>query len=463
MKVMRNIIERGFICVLSVAIVLLFQSSYAGDLTIDGDFIVTSNLTVKGAVDVSSNRITNVATPANDTDAATKAYVDAANASNWSTNALGNGKITGSLDIGSDMTIGGEVTMERVVLGLPAVPTNGLILHYNFNELEEGGIVTDLSGAGNTGTVHGTIQVTDGVIDGAYAFDGVTSHIVIKNGTVAEIPEQQNYSVSVWFLNNGGGDWTGYGQKIVDKTVWYHDFHLCVFPDGTLLFWTYETGPIFHGGAVSDGSHDYRDGAWHHAVVVVKEGNCGELWVDGELKNSATNIQQVYSTGDMMVGYSGSGDHWQRKHWSGDIDELRMYERALTAEEARSLYLMGSPAAVVNGSIAMSGNSITGLADPVNDQDAATKAYVDTTVGSSVFSGSFNDLKDVPAGLADGDDDSKWNGSAMGLNAETGRASLGLGSAATKEVSAFAPAELATHVPPQGNLSMGIYTNRPSI
>lgn len=61
------------------------------------------------------------------------------------------------------------------------------------------------------------------------------------------------------------------------------------------------------------------------------------------------------------------------------------------------------------------------------------------------FSGSFNDLSDVPAGLSDGDDDSKWDGGASGLDAASGRTSLGLGSAAISDVGDFAPADLSTY------------------
>ena len=49
------------------------------------------------------------------------------------------------------------------------------------------------------------------------------------------------------------------------------------------------------------------------------------------------------------------------------------------------------------------------------------------------------------SGLSDGDDDSRWTGTADGLNAAMGRTSLGLGSAATNDASAFASADLSSY------------------
>jgi hypothetical protein len=48
-------------------------------------------------------------------------------------------------------------------------------------------------------------------------------------------------------------------------------------------------------------------------------------------------------------------------------------------------------------------------------------------------------------GLADGDDDSKWTGTAAGLDVAAGRSALGLGTAAVRDASAFAPSNLASY------------------
>jgi hypothetical protein len=86
----------------------------------------------------------------------------------------------------------------------------GLIAYYPFN-----GNANDETGNGYDGTVDGATLSTDrfGNPLSAYSFDGVNDKILI--GPEPNFPQLEAYAVSVWFLNNGGGDQRqGYGQKI---------------------------------------------------------------------------------------------------------------------------------------------------------------------------------------------------------------------------------------------------------
>lgn len=114
----------------------------------------------------------------------------------------------------------------------------------------------------------------------------------------------------------------------------------------------------------------------------------------------------------------------------------------LSTNDARYINVIGD---AMTGALVMGANAITGLSDPINNQDAATKNYVDnlnvddadsnitneiqdltfvsgvitlssdpgsTTIdlsnydvnASDDFSGAFGDLSSIPAGLSDGDD-----------------------------------------------------------
>lgn len=211
-------------------------------------------------------------------------------------------------------------------------------LYYPF-VADEGTGVSDVSGNGHNGTVAGCAWVNAGpYAGGAMFFDGASGSIDV--GPTLDFPSWNQYSVSVWFLHNGGGDFEpGYGQKILDKTSWYHDWHLSLFPSsGGIGLSFYESGI---GSGIGDGSANYMDSAWHH-VVVTRDGITGYFWVDGVLKSSCANMFPVYSSSAVCIGNSFSGDYFQQKSWSGMLDEVRIFDRTLSSNEVSRLYTEGA-------------------------------------------------------------------------------------------------------------------------
>jgi hypothetical protein len=207
--------------------------------------------------------------------------------------------------------------------------SDGLVADYPFN-----GNANDESGHGYDGTVIGAVPCEDrnGDANRAYCFDGADDYINV--GQQPNFPSWDTYAISVWFLNDGGGDQgNGYGQKIIDKTTWYTDFYLSVSccGNGWLVWKTYQGG----SGAIVDQS-DYTDGEWHH-VVVNKNGTSGELWIDGQLVGTSESIKTVNNNQPLLFGYSVSGDGFQRKYWSGKIDDIRIYNRELSEDEIEQL------------------------------------------------------------------------------------------------------------------------------
>lgn len=236
-------------------------------------------------------------------------------------------------------------------------------LYYPFSS-DEGSTAMDAGTNGYDGTVSGCVWTNAGPHSGCMFFDGSDDYIDV--GAAPNFPSWEQYSVSVWFLHNGGGDYSpGYGHKIIDKTSWYHDWYLSVYPsDGCLAFGMYEGGGA--GNGMGGGSANYMDSTWHH-VSVVRNGILGWFWVDGVLTGSSTCMVSVSSSSDVCIGNSFSGDYYQRKSWSGMLDEVRIYDRALSSNEVASLYLQGTLVATngvavnmttnltVNGSLTVTG------------------------------------------------------------------------------------------------------------
>ena len=228
------------------------------------------------------------------------------------------------------------LSMSLILLPQASADLNdGLVAYYPFN-----GNAKDESNGYNGTVIGGATLCEDrfGNIESAYCFDGVNGYINI--GQQPNFPSWDAYAVSVWFLNDGGGNQgRGYGQKIISKNTWYTDFYLTVYgsevPEevkGALCYNTYQGS----GASIIDSSRDFRDNAWHH-VVINKTGNSGEMWVDGILIGISDDIKTVSNNVDLLIGYSASGDHWQRRYWSGKIDDIRIYNRVLLDLEIQEL------------------------------------------------------------------------------------------------------------------------------
>ena len=223
----------------------------------------------------------------------------------------------------------------------PPSAEGGRVLYLPFRE-NNAGLAFDESGGGHTGTVANCVWTSAGrYAGGAMSFNGSNSSIGFP--TAPDFPSWNTYSVSIWFLHNGGG-YMGpqYGHKLIDKTSWYHDWHINLRPDvtplGHIAFVSYEGGTT---KSMWDPSNNYADGAWHH-VAVIRDGVAGQLWVDGVLKDSIGDMITVYSFSALCVGNSFSGDSYQRISWSGLIDEVRIYDRALSPAEIGQLYQEGA-------------------------------------------------------------------------------------------------------------------------
>jgi len=234
-----------------------------------------------------------------------------------------------------------EVRTREISLA-PFVPED-LALYYAFEE-NSGATSVDWGPGALDGAVSGCVWTNEGRrVGGAMAYNGLSGSI--SAGTSLNFPSWSAYTVSLWFLHNGGGDLVGpqYGHKMLDKTSFYHDWYLRLYPKGD---YPGHIGlSLYEGGAARgmwDPSSNYMDGVWHH-VAVVRNGTLGQFWVDGILKQEVSNMISVTSSSALCVGNSFSTDSYQRKPWSGLLDEIQVYNRALSASEVAALHSGGAP------------------------------------------------------------------------------------------------------------------------
>lgn len=193
--------------------------------------------------------------------------------------------------------------------------TDGLVAWYPLD-----GNARDYTMNRNDGTVNGA-SVAEGLGQGCYSFDGVANYINILGGSTIE-PE--NLTVSAWINMNTSAStgrnifctkWNGYSFEI-EATTRIPYFRL--------------TGP---GDCRS--SSALILGSWQLLVGTFEKGVGSKIYLDGVLKGTTnTSIGITYTQNSVLnIGRYAGG-----VYFNGLIQDVRIYNRALTPEEIKILY-----------------------------------------------------------------------------------------------------------------------------
>jgi hypothetical protein len=215
---------------------------------------------------------------------------------------------------------------------LPANLQNGLVGYWPFC-----GNANDESGNGNDGAVNGATLTEDrfGVANAAYDFDGVDQYINIGDAGLNSNPD--TFTISTWtFVDSLYVGYYGATSVILSKR------HIDNGPSWTSL-------QIDSLGAASfsiDGPGYLNEvngtasmiSSWNN-IVGIKAGSKYSLYVNGTLvSEEVDNYQHSGSTMDMHVGNHGA---WNTFFY-GKIDDIGIWNRALTAEEVQELYTLNA-------------------------------------------------------------------------------------------------------------------------
>lgn len=228
--------------------------------------------------------------------------------------------------------------------------SDGLIAYYPFS-----GNANDTSSNGLNGTVYGAILTTDrfGNPNSAYSFDGVDDYIAIPNNSSQQITTNQ-ITVSAWIRLNGDVD-NIQARIICKQALVPHN----VFGWGLEIFgagYGSSTGNqlIFHD---SDGSTWYNCLSPTHLnpfqlyhVAVTDNAGLITIYVDGQEDYSSNSGLGIPSSIDAPI-HIGVTNPPNRYFFNGTIDEVRIYNRTLSAAEIEELAIIPAPSALVLSTI----------------------------------------------------------------------------------------------------------------
>ena len=242
----------------------------------------------------------------------------------------------------------------------------GLAGFWSFNE-GVGTSAGDFSGGGNDGTLVASPSWTVGKFVHGLSFDGTSQYVNLLTSVApasvptafSDIANSNSYTFAAWVKTTGGTGaspfaWTCNETIFDTRNAGSTNMHGWAFGISSNKICTSRTNDYLNGQSLS-GSATVNDGNWHHIAVSVS-GNTATFYVDGALDTTAT-FTAAGAQGDNSVG-SGTGnvnmqigvrsrDGGQKdsNFFSGDLDEPRIYSRALSASEIRALYQQGAVAA----------------------------------------------------------------------------------------------------------------------
>jgi hypothetical protein len=219
----------------------------------------------------------------------------------------------------------------------PVTPDGaGLKAHWKLDETS-GLTAADSSGFGNKGTLTnmtGT-EWTAGKLNGALKLTAASSqHVVFGNGPSLQITGQLTVAAWVKMEEGNAGSYMGITGKLVSGA--YKGYALVRHSSNVFRMWVASAGAIL--GVSSDAP--YTDAEWHHVAGVSKDGT-NSLYIDG-VKQAATSTKPFDESGDYaFIGkqYSTTND----RYWNGTIDDVRIYQRALSPEEMAGLAGLTAP------------------------------------------------------------------------------------------------------------------------
>jgi len=207
-----------------------------------------------------------------------------------------------------------------------------LVGHWTFDE-GEGLVAHDASGGGNHGKIMGGAHWAAGKIGRALSFDGVDDFVSIPNESDFDITG--SVTVSAWiFVEAFTKPWLGIVTK-GDRAWRLHranDTNSVGFASSDLS-----------SGQVGDllGNKEVADSQWHH-VVGILDGSKQLIFVDGVL-DASTNSSPNISSNEYPV-LIGANAQATGRLFHGLIDDVRIYNRALSTEEVRALTEAGGKA-----------------------------------------------------------------------------------------------------------------------
>ena len=219
------------------------------------------------------------------------------------------------------------------------VPADGLVGWWPFD-----GNANDESGNGNHGVVNGAVLASDrnGVVNAAYSFDGINDFILSSNFNLIQGNVSRTFSFWIKYSNVDAGGWViSYGPQALDFPC-NDEYHIeakmvadCNFPG------------IGVGVPCAQKRFEFllNDNVWRNFTVVYDGTGLAntKLYVNGILHTDNYCNDNVGIATELATNVTSGGISFGKRNdnlgfLDGALDDIAIYNRALTPAEITQLY-----------------------------------------------------------------------------------------------------------------------------
>ncbi len=205
---------------------------------------------------------------------------------------------------------------------------SGPVAHWKFDE-GSGATANDSSGNGNTGTLTNGPTWVAGRIGGAISFDGVNDHVNVPDSNVLDVTSA--FTLTAWV--NPPSAYTDFRSVLIKNYVYYIYAYIsgyCGAGNPMGGFTTGSSNVVCHAQALALNT-------WT-SLAVSYDGSVLKFFRNGvEVASAPASGSLPPTTGSLQIAASQFGEYFR-----GLIDDVRVYNRALSSAEIQSIYTEGA-------------------------------------------------------------------------------------------------------------------------
>ncbi|MCW8817038.1 MAG: T9SS type A sorting domain-containing protein [Ignavibacteriaceae bacterium] len=215
---------------------------------------------------------------------------------------------------------------------------SGLVAYYPFN-----GNANDESGNGNNGIVTGAVLSSDrfNIIESAYSFNGNGDFIDI--GFLSQLNGSLELSISIWVKKDSANRREGFIGKW--RTATTNDNVFLLYNNEPVNFNKPRLVIQLHDNSIAKlATQNFAPvGDWFHLVVTWRSSDgFFAIYMNNILENSVFDGQgkslSYHELFPARIGHWGAPELGEDYYFLGSLDDIRIYNRALTTDEVDSLF-----------------------------------------------------------------------------------------------------------------------------